>query len=180
MLHISNTISPSYVRLLLALAGTFSFNVWSDNVRQAYPQDFEPLGRDIYLRDTGAEFDLKSNQCIKILRPLYGLYDAGNLWRNTLHEHHRIHIGMKARKVDPMIYYLIERKILVEVGGTYVDEIIRAGDKRFKEHTTLTKDLFNFEMAEESHLPFEFTGFSLSRNEGGDLTIDQHHYLRKL
>lgn len=81
-------------------------------------------------------------------------------------------------KLDPILYYLLENKVLTGLSGAYVDDIIRARNEGFRRHTSRTME--RFKMAEELGLPFEFIVFSLMRDKDGDFILDQHHYLRKL
>lgn len=73
MVHSSQTLQPSSIRLLLALASIFGFDVWTSDVTQAYLQSAIPLSRDLFLDSSVPELELSPHQCMKILRPLYGL-----------------------------------------------------------------------------------------------------------
>lgn len=87
MVHTTNTLIPQEMRLLLALAALMDFDIWPSDTTKAYLQASESLGRDVYLRNPGIEFELKHEECLQLLRPLYGLCDAGDFgiitWINT-------------------------------------------------------------------------------------------------
>lgn len=85
---------------------------------------------------------------------------------------------MTPSKLDAAFYYLLENKILVGLSGTYVDDLLRAGNRQFRQNTTKTTN--KFDMTKDSPLPFKHTDFSLSRDSENNVIIDQHHYLRKL
>ena len=40
------------------------------------------------------ELELETHQCLKLLRPLYGQYDAGDLWVSIMSKQHRHNLGM--------------------------------------------------------------------------------------
>ena len=65
MVHSTSTLQPQSVRLLLALAAIFEFDIWTSDVRQGYLQSVEPLARDIFIRKPVPEFELAPSQCLK-------------------------------------------------------------------------------------------------------------------
>ena len=178
MVHSSTTIQPQSVRLLFALTSMFGFNLWTADIRQAYLQTAEPFLRDIYIEKPVPEFELGPDECLKLLRPLYGLCDAGDLWHATLDKHHRLDMNMKAFRIDPAFYYMMEEGVLKGLSGTYVDDLIRSGDQHFKQVSKKTNE--KFEMTEDGSLPAEFTGFVIDRDTDGNFYIDQIDYLRKI
>jgi len=66
MVHTTQTLQPSSIRLLLALAAIHGFKVWTSDVRQAYLQSAEPLAREVFIRHTVPEFELKPEQCLQL------------------------------------------------------------------------------------------------------------------
>ena len=95
MVHLSQTLQPSSIRLLLGLAALHGFDVWTSDVRQAYIQSAEPLMRDIFIRNPVPEFALDPHQCLQLLKPLYGLCESGDLWHKALDDHHRKDLKMR-------------------------------------------------------------------------------------
>lgn len=89
MVHSSQTLQASSIRLLLALAMAQGLDVWTAEVRQAYLQSSEPLLREVFIKDPVPEFELTPGQCLQLLLPLYGLCESGDLWHRTVDEHHR-------------------------------------------------------------------------------------------
>ena len=59
------------------------FDVWSTDVKLAYLQSSEPLARRVFVSNPALEFELHPDECLELLRPLYGLSDAGDLWNLT-------------------------------------------------------------------------------------------------
>ena len=104
--------------------------------------------------------------------------DAGDLWHITIDKHHRKDLGMTPFKLDPALYYLLADGLLKGLSRTYVDDLLRAGTPQFRKLSQKTNE--TFEMAEDSSLHTEFTGFVLHRDQDGNLVIDQSHYLRQL
>ena len=69
---------------------------------------------------------------------------------------------MKPLRCDPALYVLMKDDILQRLSGWYVDDLISAGNRTFKE---LGKEINRkFEIAEDQDLPCVSTGFSLKRH----------------
>ena len=56
LFHSTATLQPKFIRLLLALASIFGFEIWTSDVRQAYLQASEPIFRNIFIGSPAAEF----------------------------------------------------------------------------------------------------------------------------
>jgi Reverse transcriptase (RNA-dependent DNA polymerase) len=81
LIHNSNNVSQTSIRLLIALAAVFGFNIFTADVKQAYLQSASPLLRDIYVQPNlglAATLQLDQNQLLKVLKPLYGLTESGD------------------------------------------------------------------------------------------------------
>ena len=178
MVPCTSTLQPQSISILLALAAVFHFDMWTSDVRQAYLQSAEPMARDIFIRSPVQEFESNPSQCLKLLKLLYGLCESGDLWHETLAKHQHEELGRKPLRSDPAQYTLIEDGLLKGLSRGYVDDLIRAGDKHFKQISQKTND--RFEMSEDQTLLCSFTGFSLSKNENGEVVQNQHEYLQKL
>ena len=178
MVHSATTLQPQSVRLMLAMSAMHDFEIWTSDVRQAYLQSAEPLGRDIFIKTPVPAFNLKPDECLKLLKPLYGLCESGDLWHATLDKHHRKDLGMVPLRSDPSLYALKSNGKLEGLAGGYVDDLIRTGTPRFKNLSLKTNEMFD--MAADQELPCIFTGFSLHRGVDNVILLEQHEYLRKL
>lgn len=84
MVNSSQTLQIFSIRLLLAIASIFEFKVWTADVIQAYLQSDEPRSREVYIQDFVPKFGLRKNQCVQLLKSLYGLCESGDFWHETL------------------------------------------------------------------------------------------------
>ena len=178
MVHSATTLQAQSVRLLLAIAAMFDFDVRTSDVRQAYLQSSEPLSREIFIKTPVNEFEPDPSECLQLLKPLYGLCESGGLWHKTLDRHHREDLNMSAFRSDPALYKLVKYAVLHGMSGNYVDDFIRAGDRHFKEVAQQTRE--RFDMAEDVRPPCNFTSFALHRSNDGSMQMNQHVYLRQL
>ena len=178
MVHSSQTLQPSSVRFLLSLDSLYGFDFWTSDVLQAYLQSSESLMRDVFIKDPVPAFELDPSQCLKLLRPLYSLCESGDLRHGTLDAHHRNDLGMMPLRIESALYAFMVDGHLKGLSGTYVDDLIRAGDKELKKLSNATAK--KFDMADEEHPPCSFTGFRLEKDENGTLSIDQKSYVKSI
>lgn len=138
----------------------------------------EPFSRDIYIKNPVPEFELKPHQCLKLLKPLHGLIDAGDLWHATIEKHHHVELGMKHSRHDCVLYYIIKDGVLKGRSTAYVDDHLRAGNCGFRDTSNRTN--LRFKMEDYFSFQTEFTRFRLDRTSEGEFIIDQTHFLKKL
>ena len=142
MVHGAQTVQPSSIRLLLALASSMNFEVWSSDVKLAYLQSTEPLERRVFIREPDPEFELEPHECFELLKPLYGLCDAGDLWHLTLRKHLVDEVRLIPTKSDPSLSFFFSNGELTGINGSYVDDLLRAGNKNFRDTCQITHERF--------------------------------------
>lgn len=79
---IASTLSHISMRLVLALSSIFGFDVWSEDVRQAYRQSASNLRRKILLKPN--ELELGHGEFLQLVLPLYGLRESSDSSDRTL------------------------------------------------------------------------------------------------
>ena len=179
MVHITQTIQPSSIRLLSAIAEMFGWELWLSDVCQSYLQANKPLGRLLYVLNVPKEFGLADDECFLVKKPLYGLTESGDLWHATVDGHHRDDLVMKPLRSDAATFTKLDDSgELIGLSGLYVDDLLRTGTPEFRKLCRMTND--KFDMAEDENVPFEFVGATFEREEDGTLIINQHRYLKRL
>ena len=178
MVHTSQNLQPSSVRLFLSLAELHGFCTWTSDVSQSYLQSAEPLMRGIFISRPVPGFELEPHQCLKLLKPLYGLCESGDMWHRTLDAHHKKDMGMRPLRSDLALYVLMREGPLSGLSGKYVDYMIRAGNEQIQKIAQSTSQ--RFQKAEDSYLPCGFTGFLLYKDKGGCVQLNQADYLDNL
>ena len=68
--------------------------MWSADIKLVYLQSSEPLQRRVFIKNKAPELELEPVGRLELLRPLYGVADAGDLWHTTLYKHLREDLGM--------------------------------------------------------------------------------------
>lgn len=130
LLHSSTNIKQSSVRLFVALAAVFGFRIWSQDVSEVYLQCADKLMQDIYLKPT-KEFNLSSDQLLKLFKLLYGLSDSGDYWHHTFTAHLNGDLNMTSTTDDLFLFFKTVHGKLYRITGTYVDDTVGAGSEEF-------------------------------------------------
>ena len=133
LVHGAQTLQATSTRLLIALACAHGFDVWSTDVKLAYLQSTEPLLRRVFVTNPAPEFELDPSECFELLKPLYGLSDAGDLWHITLHKHLNTDLEMVPTITEASLYFSFRLGELIGMKGSYVDDLLSAGTQQFKE-----------------------------------------------
>jgi hypothetical protein len=178
LVHTSSTLRPPSIRIILAVSAILEFKVWTVDISQAYLQSANDIDRDIFVDNPAPEFALSPDQCLQLIRPLYGLGDANEMWYLTLHTHHTDELGMKALRSDPALYSRFIEGILQGMSGTYVDDLCRAGTTDFEKHVAHTSERFDAKPPQD--LPATFTGFEATGNTQIGYQLSQVRYIQTL
>jgi hypothetical protein len=125
LVHTATTLRHSSLRLLLALAATLDFDVWTVDADQAYLQAAERLPRSVFVKHNALR--LSPGEIAQILKPLYGLADSGDLWAKILVHHHLKDLAMSQSTSEFSLFLRRAASELVGLSGCYVDDIIQAG-----------------------------------------------------
>lgn len=104
------------------------FQVGISDVIQAYLQSAEPLIRETFIENPVPEFQLSPDQCVPLFKPLYGLREVSDLWFKTFDQHHQKDFVMTLLQSNPSLNASIVDEFLQGLSGTYVDDVLRAGD----------------------------------------------------
>lgn len=128
IVHLSQTIHPQSIGLLLVLAEGFCSDIWAEDVRQGNLQSSVPLGRDIYMDNNAPDFSVPFGNCQKLERPLYSLPESGYLWYRTLERNYLYDFKITPLRTDPSLYLHVSHGKIIGLSGAFVDDVLRAGD----------------------------------------------------
>jgi hypothetical protein len=97
LVHSSTTLMQSSTKLIISFAALFRLRVWNQDVTQAYTRSALPLMRKIVLQPAQKAldyFEMTSDEVLQLLRPLYGLADAGDYLKATIVDHMLNDLGL--------------------------------------------------------------------------------------
>lgn len=180
LVHISSNLKQSSIRLVLSLAAIFGFNIWSQDITQAYIQSSEKLMRHIYIKPS-KELRLSKDYLLKLLKPLYGLSDSGDSWYSTFTSHLKddlYDLCMSSCITDPALFFKTIDGQLRGVVGCYVDDTISTGDSDFQKESLLTGEKFESKPREEKN--FKFAGMEIETISDSRFKIHQQSFAEQL
>lgn len=142
----SPTIQRASQRLILAIMPTFSkiLQLYLRDISQAYVQSRSTLNRTFYAQPPKEmKLDL-GDWILKVLKPLYGIPEAGNHWFGTYHGHHTKELGMEVSTYDPCLLFCGEMGPDFALLGLQTDDTLFGAGEKFaqKEQNELQKAHF--------------------------------------
>ncbi|KAL3713544.1 hypothetical protein TMatcc_002247 [Talaromyces marneffei ATCC 18224] len=102
------------------------------DVTQAYIQSTTKLNRDFYIRITPelAQY-FPGGTFLKVVRPLYGIPEAGNHWFRTYHNHHTENLNMDVSTYDPCLLHCSDSKQGFGIIGIQTDDTLIVANDTF-------------------------------------------------
>ena len=176
------TILRSSTNVILTIAASMNFKIWSRDVKQAFIQSEDSLDRELYVKPPKCP-DLLSmiNQSSGLLlavKPLYGLSESPGYWWKTFKRYHITDLGMTQSVLDPCLFFKKIENELIGLIGTLVDDTIGAGCDSFVIEEEAKSSEFDVEPRDES-LPFSFREAVISKFLNG-FKLSQQQYSEKL
>ncbi|KAI1007694.1 hypothetical protein K3495_g536 [Podosphaera aphanis] len=123
----SPTIQRASQRLLFSVALMRGHSIFCCDISQAYMQSKTLLSRKCFVKPS-AEPNLSPNVVLKVLRPLYGISEAGNHWFKTYHDHHGSKLNLEQSSSDACL--LFNQSAIVAL---QTDDTLFACDDEFKQ-----------------------------------------------
>jgi hypothetical protein len=111
------------------------------DITQAYVQSETTLIRDFYV-EPPVEMNLTEEVILKVVKPLYGIPEAGNHWFSTYHKLHTDSLGMKTSTYDPCLLYRRSQEGIIDgITGMQTDDTLMTCNEAFAfdEESTIKK-----------------------------------------
>ena len=170
----SPTVQKSSIRLILALAATYTWSIQAIDIKSAFLQG-DKLTRKVFVKPP-KEAMLK-NKLWKLRKCLYGLKDASRQWYLRLKRTLKDHKFIKC-KYDGGLFYLIKDGQLIGVVGIHVDDFLATGCDHFM-NNIIPEVLKSFLVGKAEDQTFMYTGSKITQDNNG-ITMDQTEYVENL
>lgn len=123
----SPTIQRSSQRLLFPIALIKGLDFYTRDITQAYIQSKTSLSQNTFVTPP-VELNQPPNVLLKILKPLYGIAEAGTHWFQTYHSHHTNKLSLTQSSFDPCLLYNNDAIVALQT-----DDTLFACNEQFKE-----------------------------------------------
>jgi hypothetical protein len=174
----SPTIQRVSQRILLALAAIFpEYSIYLRDITQAYTQSTTTLNRDFYITPPKGITQWEGFY-LKVVKPLYGVPEAGNHWFGTYHKHHIDKLHMAQSTYDPCLMYSTSTSF--GLVGLQTDDTLIVADDTFAraEEEELQKAGFMAKKREQliKGTKLKFNGGDITLQSDNSITITQESY----
>jgi hypothetical protein len=153
------------------------------DITQAYTQSLSDLVRPFFIyanKELAKQLGIKEGDIVQVIRPLYGIPEAGNHWYKTYLEHHLNALRMKQSTYDLCLLFSKEPFGVI---GLQTDDTLGVVDEKFAnlEQDELEKAGF---MAKEREVlseatPIKFNG-GLIQKKGNKVILNQQRQCETL
>ncbi|CEJ95277.1 Putative Polyprotein [[Torrubiella] hemipterigena] len=182
----SPTIQRASQRLLVAIAPSLTKRgifLWLRDITQAYAQSTTPLQRTILAKLPDQIRDkYPTGTIMRVIKPLYGIPEAGTHWWATYSRHHLDKLGMVMSTFDPCL--LISNTDKFGVIGMQTDDTLGLSDRGFYDLEDEELKKANFAAKPREILgienPLTFNGCRLHVDVDGVITMVQKGQAQKL
>ena len=184
IVHSIPTLRQSSTKILVSTAAVRGFRIFSHDVKQEYLQSKDKMTRILYLKPKEEDrklFGINCDEVLEILKPLYGVCDAGDYWGITIITHVEEDLLMTPFAGDPSLYMKCGQGNIEGLLGAYVDDCLLAGDERFQ--TLTEKMLLKFNSRPREWDNVTFLGVSIRTIQNSEyrwFEMQQPEYIANL
>lgn len=151
---------------------------------QAYIQSATDLNRDFYIRPP---IELGNKETIlKVVKPLYGVPEAGNHWLYTYHRHHTQNLALKQSTFDPCLLYSTNETVKgYGILGLQTDDTLILADDDFAAEEEIQLEKAKFIAKKRKLLtetePLNFSGGDIKKEKDShSICLTQEMHCRNL
>jgi Reverse transcriptase (RNA-dependent DNA polymerase) len=128
VVHSAVLARQSSTRLVVSMSMTHGWELQSLDISKAYVQG-ENLQRDIYMVPPKELY--LDNRMLKLVKPLYGITDAGDIWYETHIVFLQSHLSMRKLTGDPGVLFRTTCDGPEGLVLMYVDGLLLTGSAKF-------------------------------------------------
>jgi Reverse transcriptase (RNA-dependent DNA polymerase) len=181
----SPTIQRVSQRLMLCLSVSLpDHQLHLRDITQAYVQSETNLIREFYI-EPPVEMGLSKDVILKVVKPLYGIPEAGNHWFSTYHKLHTDILNMKTSTYDPCLLYRRGKDGTIDgITGMQTDDTLMTCNKTFAmdEESTINNAQIMSKARQTltTEMPLMFNGAVVKRELDGSITVTQPRQCQNL
>lgn len=178
-----STLLQRSTKIIVSTCAARGFRIFAHDVDQCYLQSKDKLARSIYLQPHPRHrklFELTEDEVLRLLKPLYGVCDAGDYWNATFTTHFKVDRGIKSTTGDPSLFVKYGSDDVDGIAGNYVDDNFLGGNEYFQKLTEKTLDTFESKPRQWDNV--EFLGVKVTTDNGVERRFlqSQADYIKNL
>ena len=125
------------------------------------------------------ELELRTDELVQVIRPVYSLSDSGEYWAETLSQHLREHLRLLQATTDLALRLRVVGTKLMALAATYVDDVLLASTEEAREQfNKISKKRFDVEMDSSDIL--SYVGHRIETAPGGTRYVSQPKQIQRL
>ena len=173
----AHVVDRNSLRTVLSMAASQDLKLYSFDISNAYLQ--AELKEIIYMEPPPG-MDIPSDECLALIRPIYGTRQGGRMFSDALDSHLK-KIGFKQNLADPCVWSRI-RKGKRQIITSYVDDCTLACADDEARDEVMAEMRERFEIKEDEGQPINYLlGILIQQNtEEGTVTLTQELAATKL
>ena len=129
------------------------FDVWTEDISQAYLQSASELLREVYLKQN-RQLKVPAGYVLKFRRPFYGLADSGDYWHSTFAKHLSDGLAMKPVASDISLFFGHARGQATGLLSSYAGDRLACDNDSFAKPTRRTCESFEVKSREHNNRLF--------------------------
>jgi hypothetical protein len=171
----SPTIQRVSQRIILCFAVVLNRDLYLRDISQAYVQSETNLNRKFFVKPP-KEINLGDTIALEVLRPLYGVPEAGTHWYKTYHKHHIEKLNLQTSSYDHCLLYNKEAIV-----GLQTDDTLFAATNAYaiQEEEQLRAAKYLAKPVEKLSSSLQFNGGKITRTSSG-MTLSQEKQCAKI
>ena len=177
LVHDTKTVRTDSFRLLIALGTLLGLRLSLIDWKQGYAQCDSKLLRRVFIRPK--ELELKMNELVQIMKPVYGLSDAGDYWASTLTNHLQEHCRFKQVATDLALWFKSIGGKLRAMAATYVDDVLLASTPAILEEFRKVSNS-RFDLTIDTRDVLYYLGIRITTHRDGTRSISQPKQISRL
>lgn len=181
VVHNLSTLRQRSTKIIVSTSAVLGFRIFSHDVNQSYLQSKDKLSRPVYLnprQEDRAILGVADDEVLHILKPLYGLCDAGDYWSETMTSHVKEDLSMSPLTGDPALYVKEGDGQTDGLLGSYVDDMLLGGNEDFQRLTESTLTRFDSKPREWDDTEFLGVRIRTLLRPARHFTLSQPEYIK--
>lgn len=185
IVHNNHTLRQSSTKVIASVSAIRQFRLCHLDIMQAYLQSKATFSHEIYIRPKNEDpkyFQIPEGYLLPLLKPLYGICDAGDYWGVTFRRHIMQDLEMVPLAGDPALYIKEGEEDVEGLFGSYVHDTLFSGTAIYSNLAYQTQRVFGSKDLKRDNVQFVPVSIAIKTDNNRKISfeISQPEYTEKL